>query len=138
MTNTTVAAKIVGIIQQMQKVIGVLLLTAVIFVSFNAPSYAQSSLCTSIVSQPQPQSGQNNRSSGNFTTQDCQGPRLEWRVPGNIEFNVMEDKSGGTDPVILRDARSGTVTGVFGQRSIYIANPRNATESFTVQVLNIQ
>ncbi len=71
MTNTTVAPKIVGMIQQVRKVIGVLFLTAMIFVSFNAPSYAQVSQCSFVNSEKQPQSGQNNRSSGNFTTEGC-------------------------------------------------------------------
>ncbi|AFZ27411.1 hypothetical protein Cylst_5389 [Cylindrospermum stagnale PCC 7417] len=136
MTNP-VAPKRVSMIQQVRTVISILVLTAVIFVSFNAPSYAVDSRCALIVSQPHPQSGQNNRSSGNFSAQDCPGPRLKWRVPGSIKFKVMEDKSG-TDLLIHSNVDNGKVTRKHSSRSLYIANPENATADFQVDVYNTE
>ncbi|MGJ5673581.1 MAG: hypothetical protein ACR9NN_08230 [Nostochopsis sp.] len=132
MTNT-VAPKGTSMIQQMRKVITILILTAVIAISFNAPSYAADSLCTSVTSSPSPQSGEKNRSSGNFSTQNCE-PRLKWEVAPRIIFNVMRDKSAGKDPVILSNVNDGKVTDAIDIRSLYIANPQNATENFEVKV----
>jgi hypothetical protein len=90
--------------------------------------------CASVTSEPKPSEGQKNRWSGNFSTQNCSGSRLKWNCPAGIVFNVMKDVSGGTDPVIFRDITNGTVTDMNQDRSLYIANPRNAGENFTVSV----
>ncbi|MBH8566662.1 DeoR family transcriptional regulator [Nostoc sp. CENA67] len=100
---------------------------------FSAPSYAADTLCATVTSEAQPQSGQKNRSSGNFSTQGC-GPRLKWTSPPLIVYRVMRDVSGGTDPVILGAVTNGLVTNAINERSLYIANPQNAKQSFQVTV----
>jgi len=126
----------ITLIQQMGKVISILLLATVMVFSFNAPSYATDSLCTSVTSNPRPQPGQNNRSSGNFSDQECSGPNLKWMVPGSIRFNVMLDRTMARDPVLAENVIIGQVTRRFNERNLYIANPSGATENFLVNVLN--
>ncbi|PEA01655.1 hypothetical protein CON37_26690 [Bacillus cereus] len=103
---------------------------------------------TTIVSGPRPQSGQKNRSSGNFKIQNLPtGARgIKWVLeangsdqPTNILFNVMHDVTAGSDPVIWRGVKHGTIkiehiaTGF----RYYIANPSGATQNFTVKVYAI-
>jgi len=126
----------ITLIQQMGKVISILLLATLMVFSFNAPSYATDSLCTSVTSAPGPQPGQNNRSSGNFSDQECPGPNLKWNFPGSITFRVMEDKSASSDKERLSNVTSGKVTYRLNNRNLYIANPSGATESFLINVLN--
>ncbi|MCU0287597.1 MAG: DeoR family transcriptional regulator [Acidobacteria bacterium] len=93
--------------------------------------------CASVTSEPKPQSGQKNRSSGNFSTEGCPGTRLRWSCPTGISFNVMKDVPMGRDPVIFYGIANGTITKMYKARSLYIANPRWADSSFTVSVEGI-
>lgn len=95
----------------------------------------------SVTSQPQPQPGQKNRSSGNFSTQDAPSGtrRIQWFVTENdnydqIVFNVMQDKKLWFDPVIFKNVRNGDITDYKDDRQLYIANPQNAGgQTFIVQ-----
>jgi hypothetical protein len=86
-------------------------------------------VCACIQSEAQPQRGQKNRSSGNFSTQGCT-TTLDWDAPEGISFNVMRDVSGGRDPVEISNANNKIRTQNPNQRSLYIANPRGAKEGF--------
>ncbi|WP_199337632.1 MULTISPECIES: hypothetical protein [unclassified Nostoc] len=96
------------------------------------PVLAQSSsICACITSEAQPQLGQINRSSGNFSTQGC-ATSLRWSGPDGVNFNVMRDVSGGTDPVELTNVTNGSLLQNPNQRSLYIANPTGAQTAFQV------
>ncbi|WP_292834798.1 DeoR family transcriptional regulator [Nostoc sp. JL33] len=99
-----------------------------------APALAQST-CACVTSQPQPQRGQKNRSSGNFSTQGC-AANLIWTSPTPIVFDVKQDRSGKSDPTTFSGLTNGVVTGNPNQRSLYIANPRNASGNFRVCAKN--
>jgi hypothetical protein len=94
-----------------------------------APASAAS--CACITSEAQPQLGQKNRSSGNFSTQGCT-TTLTWSAENGVSFNVMRDISRGKDPVELRDVTNGLSTQNPNQRSLYIANPSGANKAFQV------
>ncbi|MEL6142169.1 MAG: DeoR family transcriptional regulator [Bacteroidota bacterium] len=93
-----------------------------------------------VSSGPTPQAGQNNRSSGNFTTDEIPAGAtgLYWEIYGinakDISFNVMMDHSGGADPVIFTDVKNGFTTKPVVNRKLYIANPKNSKAIFTVRV----
>lgn len=93
------------------------------------PALAQSRSCACINSEAQPQRGQKNRSSGNFSSQGC-STSLRWSSPDGVSFNVMRDVSGGKDPVELSNVTNGSITPNPNQRSLYIANPRGAQTGF--------
>ncbi|MCC5643149.1 hypothetical protein LC607_09380 [Nostoc sp. CHAB 5824] len=99
-----------------------------------APVFAQST-CACVTSESRPQSGQRNRSSGNFSTQGC-AASLKWTAPIPIVFDVKQDVSGGSDPTPFSGLTNDVVTVNPNQRSLYIANPKNANASFTVCALN--
>ncbi|KOY83473.1 DeoR family transcriptional regulator [Lysinibacillus macroides] len=101
-------------------------------------------LIASVTSEKGPQSGQKHRSSGNFSTEGLpQGTKaLVWEIEGGgdpdlISFNVMQDKSAATDPVIFKDVLNGNRTAVKSIRSLYIADPSGASSSFIVHVYAI-
>ncbi|MDP1422130.1 DeoR family transcriptional regulator [Peribacillus simplex] len=98
-------------------------------------------LVATVLSQPSPLEGQNNRSSGNFSTESLPSGTqyLKWEIEGGgnpdlISFNVMEDRSAAVDPVLFTGVLSGNRTNVVSKRLLYIANPSNASEPFTVSV----
>lgn len=87
----------------------------------------------SVTSQGQPQKGQKNRSSGNFSTEFAvEGfNKFYWEItrteqPQGIKFNVMRDKSAARDPVEYSDLTDGSVTDIKKLRSLYIANPKGS------------
>lgn len=98
-----------------------------------------------IVSEKQPQSGQKERSSNNFTLADFhEDARLTVRAyydydeptqreAADIVFDIKADRTG-KDPVVLNGISSGYVMENTHHRNLYIANPRNAAESFTVKI----
>jgi hypothetical protein len=98
-----------------------------------------------ILSEQAPQSGQKHRSSNNFTTADFRDDqKLTFKAFYNygmeseeeakeILFDVWVDKTG-KDPEFLNGIKSGQVAENTHHRNLYIANPRNATGSFTVEV----
>ncbi|MFH7029190.1 MAG: hypothetical protein ACHBN1_28305 [Heteroscytonema crispum UTEX LB 1556] len=92
---------------------------------------ASAASCACITSEAQPQRGQKNRSSGNFSTQGCT-TTLRWSAPDGVSFNVMRDVSGGKDPVELQNVTNGSSTQNPNQRSLYIANPKGANKGFQV------
>ena len=91
----------------------------------------------SVTSEPHPQSGQHHRSSGNFSTEGLTGSKFKWSCPQGIVFNVKKDKSWASDPTIFSDVTNGTITNTYDARSLYIADPRHASENFTVKVEGI-
>ena len=99
-------------------------------------------LLAAVVSLPTPQPGQRHRSSGNFSTDNAASgaKRFIFKVINNpnadrISFDVMEDKSGATDPTIWKDEYSGNSVPVERKRDLYIANPKGAgDQDFTVEV----
>jgi len=90
--------------------------------------------CATITSDPNPQKGQTHRSSDNFSTDGCGSVSIRWSCPDGIIFDVMEDVSLRTDPVIHASLTNGSVTPNDHSRSLYIANPRNAAGNFVVSV----
>lgn len=101
----------------------------------NSSALAENRICTCISSEAQPQQGQDNRSSGNFSTQGCT-TTLKWSAPRGVRFKVMRDVSGGTDPVIFTNVGNNTQTRNPKQRSLYIANPVGARQGFRVCASN--
>ena len=49
----------------------------------------------------------------------------------------MEDKRGA-DPVVYKNVFSGNKVAVVRERSLYIANPKNADGDFTVSVYEVR
>lgn len=99
-----------------------------------------------VTSQPRPQEGQEHRSSGNFSYQNLPENTVaiqfaidtETEPADYIVFDVMEDRSLRRDEVIYQNVGNGSQFPVEGvDRSLYIANPRNANGDFYVQVLAI-
>lgn len=91
------------------------------------------SLLTSITSSAGPQEDEENRSSGNFSTENAPSDTkgLIWKVipndsnisPKDIKFNVMQDKSFASDPTIWSGLSNDSETGYSSSRSYYISNP---------------
>jgi hypothetical protein len=98
------------------------------------PAFAQST-CACVTSEPRPQSGQRNRSSGNFSTQGCSSS-LRWSSPPGITYDIKQDRSRRSDPTRLFGLTNGVRTGNPNERSLYIANPRNASSNFRVCAIN--
>lgn len=100
----------------------------------------------SIVSEKQPQSGQNNRSSGDFSIEGAsKAIYLEWEIsetanPEKIKFKVMVDKSLASDPYLFdgEEIKNGhstqSVDPNLDERKLYIANPSGATKDFLVTI----
>lgn len=105
------------------------------------PKYVE---IASVISGPGPSSGQKNRSSGNFSIDSLPlgTSSLYWQVvtqdgqsiDPNISFNVMDDRSAASDPVIFRGVFNGAITSVRTDRSYYISNPSGANQNFIVKV----
>ncbi|MFP3326269.1 DeoR family transcriptional regulator, partial [Planococcus sp. SIMBA_160] len=79
-------------------------------------------------SEARPQSGQKNRSSGNFAIQTLPSGTyaLRWSAPPGVFFNVMRDVSRGKEPVVFSTVSDGTTTRYPTSRAYYIANPSGA------------
>ncbi len=97
-----------------------------------------------IRSEGQPQDGQQNRSSDNFSIQNIPpyATKLEWRIvdgPTDATFDVMRDISFGIDETIFTALQDGSKTDIeTGNDDLYIARPENTNgESFTVEVYAI-
>ncbi|MBO1350481.1 MAG: hypothetical protein EBE86_025285 [Hormoscilla sp. GUM202] len=93
-------------------------------------------LCSVVVSEPGPQSGQKWRSSDNFSTSLCEGTRMQWHIEQTDEadqiiFDVALDKSG-SDPTIFQGLVNCSITELIKDPKMYIGNPRNATKNFQV------
>jgi hypothetical protein len=96
----------------------------------------------SVRSEGKPQGGEKHRSSGNFSTDDTPDgySRFEWEVsetenPGNVKFDVKEDKSVSGDPVIFPQLTDGSTTDIVKARRLYIADPSGSNGgSFLVTV----
>lgn len=96
---------------------------------------------SSVTSQPNPQPGQDHRSSGNFSTEDApHGTRqIQWFITENdnfqnITFDVKEDVKLWFDPIVFRGVRNGQVTEYKSNRQFYIADPSGAGgKTFIVQ-----
>lgn len=88
-------------------------------------------LLVSVQSDPSAQPGQHNRSSANFQFSSLPQGDLEIDVSGNpnagsLTFNIMQDISMGTDPVILKTVSNGQQvpsTTFKTKTNYYIASP---------------
>lgn len=98
-----------------------------------------------IESQPSPLEGQKHRSSINFTTEQfdekCSllfsayynyGKTTQERAL-NVVYDIKADKTG-IDPTYLSDVTFGECHQNTHHRNLYIANPKNAEEKFTVVI----
>ncbi len=96
-----------------------------------------------IRSEGQPQDGQDNRSSDNFTIGNIPpyATKLQWKIvdgPKDTKFDVMKDISFGVDETIFYDLTDGSETEIEKSEDFYIARPENTGgESFTVEVYAI-
>ncbi|WP_261134016.1 NucA/NucB deoxyribonuclease domain-containing protein [Bacillus sp. Marseille-Q3570] len=96
-----------------------------------------------IRSEGQPQDGQDNRSSDNFTIDNIPSyaNKLQWKIvdgPKNAKFDVMKDISFGVDETIFYDLTDGSESAIETSEDFYIARPENTGgESFTVEVYAI-
>ncbi|HDR7618080.1 hypothetical protein COL71_28835 [Bacillus mycoides] len=78
-----------------------------------------------------PQPGQKNRSSGNFSLGHlADGTRVQVSIEGPgasvLNFRVMRDKSGDTDPTIWSNVKHGSIVTIpsgANKNNLYIANP---------------
>ncbi len=103
-------------------------------------------LIAAVQSDPHPQPGQEHRSSGNFSTDNAASSatsfvfKVDKSNPkwNSIHFDVMQDVSGGTDPVIYTNVFDGNRETVVRERSLYIANPEGADADFTVEVYQVR
>ncbi len=98
-----------------------------------------------VVSEPHPQGGQKHRSSGNFSTKRFGGNsqiiirayynygQAQQKEAPEIIFDINEDKTG-KDGVFASGIKSGHICRNTSDRNLYIANPRNASANFTVEV----
>ena len=88
-------------------------------------------LLVSVQSDPAPQPGQKNRSSVNFQFSSLPQGDIEIDVSGNpnagsLTFNIMQDVSLGSDPVILKKVSNGNQvpsTTFKTKTNYYIASP---------------
>jgi len=87
----------------------------------------------SVTSESHPKSGQKHRSSDNFSTKNLTGGNyLLWTCSDkNVSFTVNIDKSG-TDPTFVSNLHDGAITEYRSEEKFYIADPKNASGSFTV------
>ncbi|AFU17397.1 Phosphatidylinositol-specific phospholipase (plasmid) [Bacillus thuringiensis MC28] len=101
----------------------------------------------SIVSEKGPQSGQKNRSSGNFSLEKVKSKQVRVLIKNasgqeaNINFRIMRDKSGDADPTIWSNIKNGSILTVptdANSSSLYIANPSGATSSFIVEFFTLE
>jgi hypothetical protein len=96
----------------------------------------------SVISQAAPLDGQKNRSSVNFSTKTIPAGTqyLTFEVSGTtnndaVFFNVMEDKTAASDPVIYHGVSNGYRSNNVKQYGdLYIANPTGASNAFEVVV----
>ena len=96
-----------------------------------------SHLVAAVKSEPHPQSGQDHRSSGDFSLDAGQ---YTVKITGNnpdpksIFFNIMRDVCHGHDPKIQINVGGGSVINFEdSERTMYIADPRGATTDFVVE-----
>ncbi|PFE15276.1 phosphatidylinositol-specific phospholipase C domain-containing protein [Bacillus cereus] len=90
-----------------------------------------------------PQPGQNNRSSDNFSLEHlANGTRVQVSIEGPgasaLNFRVMEDKQGQTDPTIWSNVRHGSIVTLpssgTARNKLYIANPGGYSGNGTFKV----
>lgn len=115
------------------------LLTVVSFAGQSAPaaasskavqSVAQAANCVSVVSDAIPSPGQKARSSSNFNL----GGRSRVISPPLITFDIKKDIRNDTDPTLYKKLTNGsTLTQGFDLTQVYIANPKNARDRFTIR-----
>jgi hypothetical protein len=92
-------------------------------------SVAQAAGCVSVVSEAIPSPGQKHRSSSNF---NLRASFSRVSSPPGIIFNIKQDIRGGSDPTLFKNVTNGsTLKNGFNQ--VYIADPKNAGDRFTVE-----
>lgn len=87
----------------------------------------------SVTSESGPQKGQSHRSSDNFSTKNLTGgDHLLWSCTDeDASFSVNIDKSG-KDETFASNIHNGAITSYRSEEKFYIADPKNASGSFTV------
>jgi hypothetical protein len=87
------------------------------------------------------QAGQSNRSGPNFQLLSNNGRFINVVAPAGVTFDIMRDRQGASDPTLVKGAKNGdSISGAklpVGEDedtiyNYYIANPKNAKESFAV------
>lgn len=100
-----------------------------------------------IVSEPNPQSGQKNRSSGNFSLDSAKGKQVRVLIrnangkEADISCKVMRDKNNDTDPTIWSNVKNGSLLTVptdYYSNNLYIANPNDANSNFTIEFYTLE
>ncbi|NEW09881.1 phosphatidylinositol-specific phospholipase C domain-containing protein [Paenibacillus sp. SYP-B3998] len=91
-----------------------------------------------------PQPGQSNRSSGNFSLEHlATGTRVQLWIEGAgasaLNFKVMRDVSGGSDPTTWSNVKHGSIVTipsgtVANKKNLYIANPGGYSANGTFKV----
>jgi hypothetical protein len=87
------------------------------------------------VSAPAPLSGQKNRSSNNFQFLEVPSSgNVTASMPGGISCSIMQDVSGGTDPIITTVTNGSTFAAskVKKGTNYYYASPGGAPTNFEV------
>jgi hypothetical protein len=92
-------------------------------------SIAQAAGCVSVVSDAIPSPGQKHRSSGNF---NLRASFSRVNSPPGIIFNIKQDIRGGDDPTLFKNVTNGSTLNR-GFNQVYIADPKNANDRFTVE-----
>ncbi len=93
----------------------------------------------SLASSPAVLPGQNNRSSWadaefRAISNDTLFTLTVLGGASGLSFNIMQDVSGGHDPVVLSGARSGSTVKLDTGKAYYISNPKSAqNQPFTVE-----
>ena len=86
----------------------------------------------SVSSEPGPQPHQSHQSSDNFSTVGLEGNYLVWTCPDGISFDIWIDKTG-KDGVFQSGVSNGSITPSTSSSKLYIANPKGATQKFTIR-----
>ena len=55
----------------------------------------------------------------------------------DVTFDIMQDKSMATDPVIWKNLKSGSDESNKVYEKLYIANPKGADKNFTVVIIEV-
>jgi hypothetical protein len=90
---------------------------------------AQAANCVSVVSESIPSPGQKHRSSSNFNFRTNSSRVI---APPGIIFNIKQDIRNAGDPTLFKNVTNGSTLNQ-GFNRVYIADPKNASDRFTVE-----
>jgi hypothetical protein len=92
-------------------------------------SVAQAPNCVSVVSDAIPSPGQKHRSSSNFNLRASFSRVI---APPGIIFNIKQDIRNADDLTLFKNVTNGSTFNK-GFNQIYISDPKNANDRFTVE-----